>query len=295
MSIYDRFDKYENHTFQMATDKYLDEFTGKCRMRQWYALEHVIPYIADLKLIDVDDGALAAYKAERGEVAMVGTINKEIATVTAVMNKAAKVWRWIPSAPLLQRVKGKSKQPHPFSWADQIAVFSRLRGDLQKICLFAVNTGVRREEIFKLRWDDEREMDGVKLFILRDTKNGQDRPVILNSVARRVVEYMRNGENEKGKKHPEFVFWPMTISKVFNLAWVEAGLPDDKYVKKGIHNLRHTFGHRLRAAGVPAEDRDALLGHHNRSLTQHYALPDIQRLAEYSERTTIRNEVPVLR
>ncbi|MBC8087836.1 MAG: hypothetical protein H7Z40_11270 [Phycisphaerae bacterium] len=28
-----------------------------------------------------------------------------------------------------------------------------------------------------------------------------------------------------------------------------------------IHDLRHTFGCRLRAAGVSAEDREALLGH----------------------------------
>jgi integrase len=299
MSIYERYEQFADKTFQDAADKYLSEFTGKCRMRQWYALEHILPYIATLPLIDVDDTAIATYKQERAKVAMVGTINKEIATATAVLNKAAKVWRWIPSAPLLQRVKGKSKQPYPLAWSEQIDVFKRMVGILQKICLFAVNTGVRREEIFKLKWEDERDIDGVKLFILRDTKNGQDRPVILNSIARRVVEQMRGWDSpspitgEKGD--PVYVFPRMTVNKVFNLAWKMAGLPDDKYVKKGIHNLRHTFGHRLRAAGVPAEDRDALLGHHSRSLTQHYALPDIQRLAQYAELVTVRNDVPVLR
>lgn len=297
MSIYERYEKFEHLTFQDAADKYLSEFEGKCRMRQWYALEHVIPYIAHLPLIDVDDEALRTYREERREQAMVGTINKEIATVTAVLNKAAKVWRWIPSAPLLQRVKGKSKQPYPLAWSEQIAVFCRLAGVLQKIALFAVNTGVRREEIFKLRWEDERDIDGVKLFILRETKNGQDRPVILNSIARRIVEQMRGLDCDitKEKGDPVYVFPRLTVNKIFNRAWIDAGLPDEKLVKKGIHNLRHTFGHRLRAAGVPAEDRDALLGHHSRSLTQHYALPDIQRLAEYVELITERNEAPVLR
>ena len=55
-------------------------------------------------------------------------------------------------------------------------------------------------------------------------------------------------------------------------------------MRKGIHNLRHTYAQRLRAAGVPEEDRNALLGHSNASLSQHYALPDIERLQEMSEK-----------
>ena len=295
MGMLDRFEKFADKTFNDAAAMYLSEFEGKCRTRQEYALQHIQPYIGQLKLIDVDDQALVEYKAARKQEAMVGTINKEISTATAVLNKACKVWRWIPSAPKLQRVKGDHKKPYPLSWKEQIEVFKRLCGDLQKIVLFAVNTGVRREEIFKLRWEDERNIDGAMVFILRDTKNGQDRPVILNAIARRIVGYMRDGHNEKGLKHPEFVFWPMTVSKVFNLAWVEAGLPDTKLVKKGIHNLRHTFGYRLRQAGVAGEDRDSLLGHHNRSLTQHYAAPDIKRLAGLVELITVRNDTAILR
>lgn len=111
-----RYERFVDKTFGDAADRYLLEFDGKCLTRQRYALEHVRQYIDDLPLI-VDDEALAEYKRDRLEVAMVGTINKEIATVTAVLNKAARVWRWIPSAPLLQRVKGPVRQPYPFELA----------------------------------------------------------------------------------------------------------------------------------------------------------------------------------
>ena len=287
-SIYDRFEKFADKTFRDAREKYLDEFEGKCRKRQEYALMHIAPYIDDLPLIEVDDTVLDQYKKDRRKVAMVGTINKELTTVTAVLNKAAKVWRWIPTAPKLQRLKGDTRKPYPLTWPQQIELFKRLCGDIQKICLFAVNTGVRREEIFKLRWSEERDIEGAMVFILRDTKNGQDRPVICNSIARRIVGYMRG-------RDPKFVFPKITIPKILNKAWIAAGLPDDPLIKKGIHNLRHTFGYRLRQAGVPGEDRDALLGHHNRSLTQHYAVPDIARLAELAERVTARNDTAVLR
>ena len=288
MSIFDRFDRFADKTFGDATDQYLAEFDGKCKRRQEYALEPVLKYIRDLPLIDVDDLALQQYKQERSQQVMAGTVNKEITTVTAVLNKAARVWRWIPSAPKIQRVKGPTRKPYPLTWPEQASLFGQMGDYLRKICIFAVNTGVRRAEIFKLKWTDERKISGVNLFILRETKNGQDRPVILNCLARRVVNALR-GQNDSQ------VFRKRSISKPFNKAWIKAGLPDHPLIRKGIHNLRHTFGHRLRTEGVGPEDRDALLGHNNRSLTQHYALPDLERLGNLVERITKGRETAVLR
>lgn len=45
-----------------------------------------------------------------------------------------------------------------------------------------------------------------------------------------------------------------------------------------VHDLRHTYGSRLRLAGVSQEDRNALLGHKSASLPEHYASADIGRL-----------------
>lgn len=43
-------------------------------------------------------------------------------------------------------------------------------------------------------------------------------------------------------------------------------------------NLRHTFGRRLRAAGVSLETRKALLGHANGDMTTHYSAVEIGEL-----------------
>src|ERR1700687_2889449 len=45
-----------------------------------------------------------------------------------------------------------------------------------------------------------------------------------------------------------------------------------------IHDLRQTFACRLRAVGVSAEDREALLGHANHSMAGHYASADVGHL-----------------
>ncbi len=38
-----------------------------------------------------------------------------------------------------------------------------------------------------------------------------------------------------------------------------------------VHDLKHTFGRRLRAAGVGFEDRQDLLGHKSGRITTHYS------------------------
>ncbi len=45
-----------------------------------------------------------------------------------------------------------------------------------------------------------------------------------------------------------------------------------------MHDLKHTFGRRLRAAGVSFEDRQDLLGHRSGRITTHYSSAELQSL-----------------
>jgi len=51
-----------------------------------------------------------------------------------------------------------------------------------------------------------------------------------------------------------------------------------------VHDLKHTFGRRLRTAGVSFEDRQVLLGHKNGSVTTHYSAPELANLIGASNR-----------
>lgn len=50
--------------------------------------------------------------------------------------------------------------------------------------------------------------------------------------------------------------------------------------KVRVHDLHHTFGQRLRDAGVSEEDRALLLGHAVEGMPQHYATATLARLLE---------------
>ena len=45
-----------------------------------------------------------------------------------------------------------------------------------------------------------------------------------------------------------------------------------------VHDLKHTFGRRLRVAGVCFEDRQGLLGHKSESVTTDYSAAEIESL-----------------
>lgn len=130
------------------------------------------------------------------------------------------------------------------------------------MALCKANTGCGEQEMCQLGWDWEAQMPELKasVFILLsneqfETKNSQERIVVLNSIAQSVVDGQRD-------KHPEFVFTykGKHLFNMMNSAWrkarIRAGLPGFR-----VHDLRHTFGHRLRAAGVSYEDHQDLLGH----------------------------------
>src|SRR5579863_9801586 len=51
-----------------------------------------------------------------------------------------------------------------------------------------------------------------------------------------------------------------------------------------VHDLKHTFGRRLRAAGVSFEDRQDLLGHKSGRITTHYSQAELTSLIDAADR-----------
>ena len=84
------------------------------------------------------------------------------------------------------------------------------------------------------------------------------------------------------------------MNKINNPGWRNARARVDLQ-RVRVHDLRHTFGQRLRASGVPLEDRRALLGHKCADMTTHYSAPEVAKLIEYVERLCAERPNTVLR
>jgi integrase len=123
-------------------------------------------------LAQVHDGTLKAFVAHETARAMAPkSVNNALAVVSAVLNRAVRVWRsedatpWLRQAPpRLSRLstKGREAKPYPLSWAEQDRLFTLLPRHLGDAALFAVNTGCREQEICRLRLESGVEIAELK-------------------------------------------------------------------------------------------------------------------------------------
>ncbi|WP_235379167.1 tyrosine-type recombinase/integrase [Candidatus Coxiella mudrowiae] len=60
-----------------------------------------------------------------------------------------------------------------------------------------------------------------------------------------------------------------------------------------VHDLKHTFGRWLRAAGVMLEDRQDLLGHKSDRITTHYSAAEIKNFIETANKA-YRNQTSAI-
>ncbi len=217
------------------------------------------------------------------------TINMPMEVVRRILNLAAGEWldenglTWLQSAPKIRLLpRSDAQAPYPLTWEEQKRLFSLLPHYLRQMCLFAVNTGLRNSEVCGLRWDDEIEIPQLEtsVFIIpgERIKNREERLVVLNSVAKEVVE------EERGKNpNSVFSFRGTPLKSMYTTAWrVAREKADLPFVR--IHDLKHTYGRRLRSAGVSFEDRQDLLGHKSGRITTHYSAPELINLIQASER-----------
>jgi integrase len=61
-----------------------------------------------------------------------------------------------------------------------------------------------------------------------------------------------------------------------------------------VHDLRHTFGRRLRAAGVSFEDRQDLLGHRSTRVTTDYSAAELRNLLSAANRLKKPRKSPAM-
>ena len=301
-------------TFREAASHYLELESAKPEPKATLSndalfLEQLEPFIGKLELERVHDGTLAPFvRACRTAGNKSKTVNLKLAVARRVLNLAATKWRdeatgltWMAQAPKIEMLPLTDQRlPYPLSWDEQRLLFAELPDRLARMALFAVNTGCRDGEICGLRWEWEQRVEelGTSVFVIPRPKNRIARVVVLNRIARAVVDEVRG-------QHPEFVFVYSPISKkgkkpeykrvetMHNSAWQAARQrAADKYEERfgrkspegfrtlHVHDLRHTVGRRLRALRVPFETRQDVLGHKNGNITTHYSAAEVSELLD---------------
>jgi len=134
--------------------------------------------------------------------------------------------------------------------------------------LLLMNTGMRRGEMFNLRWQDVDFVNKRITVIGNTSKTGQTRYIPLNVEAFNVLQmWSKQTQRETG-----FVFIGKNGSRFTNIdkAW-KVLLREAKINDFRLHDLRHHFASRLVSAGIDLNSVRELLGHSDIKMTLRYA------------------------
>jgi integrase len=198
-------------------------------------------------------------------------VNRERALLSSMFSKAIE-WGMIKDNPVT-KVKSlkENNQRVRFLMPEEMASLTAAinsepkANHLLPIMITALNSGMRKQEIFRLTW---RDVDfNNRLISVEDSKNGEKRKIPMNS---QLTETMENVKNKNG--HSEYVFCNekgkrlRSVKRSFGTALKKAGIKDFTF-----HDLRHTFGSHMVMAGVDLPTIKELLGHKDIKMTLRYS------------------------
>lgn len=277
----------EGKTIRDLLERYMDEHSipnksvGTVRNDRGMVNE-ILEYFGDMLLIELTPPRIAEYKAFcRKKGLKPATINHRRKLLSGAFNLAIREWEWVKENPVI-KVKAEKVRNERDRWLtpeeeqillEKSVLHPTLKGNkteprywLQELIIFALQTGMREDEILSLEWIyvdlDRRTVTVIK------SKNDLPRTVPLTSVALQLL--VSKSENRKS----DYVFpneagrkmGRRNMTRAFDKVVERAGI-----VNFTFHDLRHTFATRLAQVGVDLYTISKLLGHKDVKMTQRYA------------------------
>lgn len=210
------------------------------------------------------------YKAERIQEVKPATVNREVACLKAIFNKAILWGKFKGENPVSKKIKLFKEENAIVRYLSKAEILELLKHcdnkNLLNMVICALNTGMRRSEIFKLKWTDVDLKNG--LIRVEYGKNNKQRFIPINAQLEDTLRDIRAEEktldcsyvfNHNGNRYTD-------IKKPFQRTLKKASIENFRF-----HDLRHTFASHLVMSGVPLNTVRELLGHSTMEMTLRYA------------------------
>lgn len=260
-------------------------------------LEVLKKYFRNKKVQSITHGELKKFKTERLKTPVIlgkntrgtekkgkpverqrsiGTVHKELGLLRRVLNVAVSNG-WINRNPFTMGdaliSPGDERQRERILTRDEeeklLLACTGYWAHLKPIIVCALDTGMRRGEIFKLRWSDIDFHNGIINVQALNTRTLRQRQVA--NTSRLTQELLLAWENSL-QKPDELVFGIATSTKkAFATLRTKAGFPDLRF-----HDLRHTNATRLVSKHLPLSEVGRMLGHTQANTTYRYVNANIE-------------------
>ncbi len=231
--------------------------------------------IANWSLANLSATRIAAYRDERLKEVSNGTVIRELAYLSSIINHARREWGINTPNPVLYVRKPASPagRTRKLSAEERTKLLTALEPTgrrniwTEPIVVLALETAMRRAELLGLRWEN---IDLARqTALLPDTKNGTPRTVPLSSTAVQVLKSIPI--NISGVVFPIKYF---TLDAAFKRAAKKAGLIDFHF-----HDLRHTAITAMAEKLPNLIELSAVTGHKSLAMLKRYYHPSVEDLA----------------
>lgn len=231
--------------------------------------------IAKWSMLNLSAARVAAYRDERLKEVSAGTVIRELAYLSAIINHARREWGINVPNPVQMVRKPQSPQSRGRVLIDDeianllqaLEPVGRRSHWIKPIVELALASAMRRGELLALRWEYV-DLDARTAF-LPDTKNGDTRTVPLSSSAVKVLGAL--------PRHISGVVFPVkavTLNAAFKRGLNRAGLTDIRF-----HDLRRTAITRMAEKLPNVIELAAVSGHKSLMVLKRYYHPKPQDLA----------------
>lgn len=194
------------------------------------------------------------------------TVNREMCVLSKIFSLAVDA-ELLDDNPCrrVKKLRTANQRVRYLTDAEERELFKALKGQdwVKDIIVMAINTGMRRGELFDLKWFD---VDlNRRIVHVRQSKSGRPRTIPLNATAQTLLAGL--------PKTSEYVFpSPKKNERRVN----DVGRQFERAVKKAkivdfhFHDLRHTAATRMADAGADPFTLAAILGHSDIRMTARY-------------------------
>lgn len=232
--------------------------------------------ISRWSMANLSAARIAAYRDERLKEVSGGTVIRELAYISAIINHARREWGINVPNPVQMVRKPQSPQSRSRVLTDDevlkllmaLEPTGRRSHWTKPAVQLALATAMRRGELLSMRWE-HIDLQNRTAF-LSDTKNGESRTVPLSTVAVQVLADL--------PRHISGVVIPVkffTLDAAFKRARKRAGLDDVRF-----HDLRRTAITRMAEKLPNVIELAAVSGHKSLMVLKRYYRPTAAELAQ---------------